>query len=44
MEWTCDLREMWVTRQRVERGRVTGACNRKICEWLQECYTLAARE
>src|SRR5438094_1979241 len=30
MEWTCDLRELWVTRQRVERGRVTGACNRKI--------------
>src|SRR3989441_2920842 len=30
MEWTCNLREMWVTRQRIERGRVTGPGNRKI--------------
>src|SRR5438094_4453451 len=30
MEWTCDRGELWVTRQRVERGVVTGACNRKI--------------
>src|SRR6266853_4335167 len=30
MEWTCDVRETWLTRQRIERGRFTGPCNRKI--------------